>query len=503
MPDSSETKKFSRKLLDAAMRKVYKTYRHRPNFTGADVGYRWDGDEKTDQQVVRVHVTAKLPIAEISDTEVFPPDIDGIPLDVIEGPYKARGASAGEPRNKVPVLMGGVSVGRLDNTAGTLGAIVIDERTGRPAALSNWHVLAGPNGQRGDAVIQPGRYDGGIAQDTVGRLSRWMLDIDGDAAVAELDDVRPWLPIQISSFDAFKGHRKSRLNEVLVKQGRSTNKTSARVDGEGIYRVMYEVQPGHWEARDIEGFKLVPEQDDNADNIEISESGDSGATWYNANDKHAVGLHFAGENDSDPRAERAIACNMSQVLSRLGVRLATYDDIIEMAEAANQPREPKLPLVTTPARSKQQMATGWPWPEQQSPTSFPPSRRMRPGPETSRHRVDRMFDDPRDAYYDRLSDVPARGVLRAEQISVSVYLDTWERLKKSLIRMNFHVFHDLHDGDLIEDKINSPYWHNEIARAVRDGRYFDNVLPDFPWPRDYLPCVTFEHVANVLVDHRA
>ncbi len=104
MTDKSESKKFSRKQLDAAMRKVYASFRHRSNFTGVDVGYRWDGDKKTDQQVVRVHVDAKLPMAELCDGVAFPEEIDRIPLDVIEEPYKARKGSGG-PKRRAPVLM--------------------------------------------------------------------------------------------------------------------------------------------------------------------------------------------------------------------------------------------------------------------------------------------------------------------------------------------------------------------------------------------------------------
>ncbi|MEP2716654.1 hypothetical protein [Pseudophaeobacter sp.] len=533
---TKKKKKFTRKELDAAMLKVYKRYRHRPNFTGADVGTLWRGEEKSDEQVVRVHITAKIPVAELSDTEVFPKEINGIPLDVIEGNYKPRKAS-GNPRHRAAVLMGGLSVGRLNNGAGTLGAIVIDKETGRPGVLSNWHVLAGPEARRGDPILQPGRMDGGRKRDAIARLSRWILDFDGDAAVADLGNARPWLPIQNGSFEAMSGHRKPRLNEVLTKQGRSTRNTSARVDGEGIYRVSYEVQKGQFEPRDIAGFKLVPETDNTTKDIEISEPGDSGSVWCSPRDKKAVGLHFAGESDTDPLAERAIACNVSQVLPRLGLRLATHEDVVEMAEAAARagvnPQFSQQPELTP------QPDGPWPldpwqtdprptdlWPSEVGPSSplpgpapmpFPPPVSTQPAP-LSLHASARavrlpwchILDDPREVYPDH---PPSPLSLRqggqspigigSEGVSEPLYLDTWERLKRSLILRDRPLFHDLSEGDRIEGRMLPPYWHNELAWAIYDMGQFDAVLDRFPAPHAYLPCSTFAHVAKLLMARRA
>ena len=41
---AEKKKKFTDAQLEKAMRKVYQMYRRRPNFTGADIGYRWDGE---------------------------------------------------------------------------------------------------------------------------------------------------------------------------------------------------------------------------------------------------------------------------------------------------------------------------------------------------------------------------------------------------------------------------------------------------------------------------
>jgi hypothetical protein len=76
----------------------------------------------------------------------------------------------------------GVSLGHVDVTAGTLGCLV--RRGGQIFILSNNHVLANVNAAKtGDAIIQPGRYDGGTAADKVATLAAYIpLDFGGDAA---------------------------------------------------------------------------------------------------------------------------------------------------------------------------------------------------------------------------------------------------------------------------------------------------------------------------------
>ena len=65
----------------------------------------------------------------------------------------------------------GVSTGHPDITAGTIGARV--KSGGNVWALSNNHVYADANAaSAGDAVIQPGTYDGGSSSaDDIGMLS--------------------------------------------------------------------------------------------------------------------------------------------------------------------------------------------------------------------------------------------------------------------------------------------------------------------------------------------
>ncbi|MCP4182437.1 MAG: hypothetical protein GY761_03860 [Hyphomicrobiales bacterium] len=327
-------KKYSRDQLNVAMKAAIKRFSHRSNVTGFDIGYQWTKDEPTKELCVRVHVEQKIPTSELESTEVFPPDIDGIPLDVIQGAYKInRATTPADHQARINMLMGGVSCGRPISGTGTIGAIVIDNVTGRPAILSNWHVLVGAQGQIGDPIVQPGPDDKKPEpEDIVAELNRSILGLSGDAAIALLTGARNWLPISYGSYHAPQAIRDSRLGEVLEKSGRTTGQTRARVDGEGIYRIEYEVRPGKYELRDITGFKLVPETPGNPNNDELSKPGDSGSVWINPNSNDAVGLHFAGETNSNPAAEHAIACNMSAVTEELNIRMANFDDLLAAAE---------------------------------------------------------------------------------------------------------------------------------------------------------------------------
>lgn len=327
-------KKPTRSQVDKARLEAEKRFSGRDYVTGVDVGYKWTDGKPTTERCVRVHVREKLPTSALEAAEIFPEEIDGVPLDVIQGHYRIRLAtSPSDHQRRLPFLLGGISVGHRNVTAGTIGALVIDLDDGSPSILSNWHVLAGPTASTGDAVLQPGRADGGVpGSDTIAHLHRSVLDRDGDAAIARLTGSRQWLPMVYGPFDVFSGARLSKLGETLEKSGRTTAQTKGRVDGEGVYFLEYQTQPGVFERHGISGFKIVHEPGGAG---ELSSGGDSGSVWYNATSKEAVGLHFAGEVDPDPTAEHAIACNMPTVMDRLNIRFAEPADLLTAgAEAA-------------------------------------------------------------------------------------------------------------------------------------------------------------------------
>ncbi|WP_428926824.1 hypothetical protein [Marinibacterium sp. SX1] len=422
--------------LNEAYQEALRRFADRQNLTAIDIGRVWKAGRPVDEAAIRLHVTRKQPETELDAAAVFPREILGIPVDVVEGVYRipeAARMSDSRRRGRFPFLMGGMSCSRLDGEVGTVGVIVKDRRTGRAGLLSNWHVLAGPRANPGDPILHPGRIDGGQpAQDEIARLDRWMLDTDGDAAVAFLTGALPWVPLQLGSFTEIAGTRTARLGEVLSKSGRTTGVTTAVVDGIGMYRVNYEVRPGEIEHRDIRGFKLVSLLEGNPHDEELSAAGDSGACWVDSS-QNAVGLHFAGETAPGPDQEHAIACDMGTVMDRLDLEPAGFDDLAsqradtrswaEMSDPRLDGSDP-LPVWGGP----------FPWPAHTPgpmPASFPAPWSGSWGQGWS---DPSPISDPRDAP-DRSPQRPNSGPTRPPEVrrpDVADIVEVWSRLDKAL-----------------------------------------------------------------------
>ncbi len=150
---------------------------NKANVVATGVGYKVRRGEKSDALCVVCSVERKLSPSELRDEERIPPEVDGLPTDVVEtGPIRALQSTTGRFRP----APGGVSVGHRDITAGTLGCVVF--RDGQPYILSNNHVLANSNAANiGDPILQPGPYDGGrLPDDRIAVLSDFVpIEFEG------------------------------------------------------------------------------------------------------------------------------------------------------------------------------------------------------------------------------------------------------------------------------------------------------------------------------------
>ena len=294
----------------------------RPGVTAVDMGFKWSGGEMTDVVSLRVHVASKRDAADLSESELFPSEVDGVPIDVIAASYAPqtlldiRPETAVEGRGeRFKVVPIGVSVGCRFTTAGTLGAKVIDQDSGKEMILSNWHVLAGNrNAHSGLPIWQPGQLDG-RPDDTsaVAELTRWMLG-PYDAAVALLNGKRKVTSKTVEG-SSLLDLISPRLGMMVWKSGRTTGLTQGIIDGIKMKVPLTYPQEGTHLLEQV--FRIVPRP--GVGDVEISASGDSGSVWVDEASGKAVGLHFAGEATRHP--EHALAHNIDVVLEALRVRL--------------------------------------------------------------------------------------------------------------------------------------------------------------------------------------
>ena len=202
--NSRSTSKSERDYIALVRQKAHRHLRM-PGVTSVGVGHRRIRNEETgvyeetDELCIQFTVAKKL-APEILETDGIPPlpesihfdDGEEVPVQVIERTFETTYEIVSNPerdkqrpeissrkqrRSRVDPIAPGVSVSHKNGTAGTIGAIVYDNRTGAPLLLSNWHVLFDASG-RTDEIVQPGQMDSSSVEDNqIGRhlrMSSWI-----------------------------------------------------------------------------------------------------------------------------------------------------------------------------------------------------------------------------------------------------------------------------------------------------------------------------------------
>lgn len=222
-------------------------------------------------------------------------------------------------QQRVRPLVRGASVAHRDVTAGTLGAFVGVGDSDAVHLLSNNHVLANSDrGQPGDAVLQPGAGDGGIARDRVGELLlavRLAPDTPNlvDAALAVVD---PGVEVDPAAHDGPMSGviDATDVTGQVAKIGRTTGHTLGRISAVEVDGVPVGYDSGVYTFDDqveIEGV-------DGA----FSAGGDSGSVIYTVDSRQGVGLLFAGSATGGPGGAGVTYANsLATVLAALDARL--------------------------------------------------------------------------------------------------------------------------------------------------------------------------------------
>lgn len=188
------------------------------NVVACGVGFKQREGKWTDELCVVVSVTKKLPKAQLTAEDIVPQKLGEVKTDVQEiGVVRALQGH----QDKWRPAPGGVSVGHVAVTAGTIGCLV--QREDEIFILSNNHVLANSNnGQIGDAILQPGRYDGGTMADQIATLFEF-VPIDFGLGPVEC----PWAKTTETVLNALAQATGSSHRVMAVRQTAGVNQVDA------------------------------------------------------------------------------------------------------------------------------------------------------------------------------------------------------------------------------------------------------------------------------------
>ncbi|HBU07985.1 MAG TPA: hypothetical protein DEA99_02035 [Candidatus Omnitrophica bacterium] len=253
------------------------------NVVGVGIGEKIRGGFSQGRLCLKIYVEKKLIAKKLTKAEFIPQEISCIETDVEEAGKIIAQSNTGRFRP----APGGVSLGHYQITAGTLGCLVKDKKSGKVLILSNNHVLANSNkAEKGDPILQPGPYDGGKKpKDLIGYLENW-IEINFkkeanlvDAALARpkvSGDVRP----EIMLIGSPQGLTKAKIGMPIQKSGRTTGYTTGKVkDISASVKVNYDNQTALFRGQIL--------------TTNMSQGGDSGSLVLDMKAR-AVGLLFAG-----------------------------------------------------------------------------------------------------------------------------------------------------------------------------------------------------------------
>jgi hypothetical protein len=300
--------------------------------------------KSTGKLALTFYVERKISPSKLRANMALPPTVpeavsgpEAIPTDVV-----VIGRLRPEVNKTRNPVQPGNSVGHVDTSAGTLGAIV--SKGSILHILSNSHVLAlSGTAKVGDNIIYPGDFDGGaMPADLIAKLSGVKKFVTGgdfvnrvDCAIAKPTPARlADLRSEIKGLGIPRGTIKPQRGMKVVKVGRTTGKTTAEI-------------------RDV-NFRFVLEYDevgevgflDQVLCTRYTKPGDSGSLVIDQATGRAVGLHFAGASGG------SVFCPIDEVLKALKVKLVTKAINAPQTKPSKKAPAKKKPSKKKPAKQK-------------------------------------------------------------------------------------------------------------------------------------------------------
>ena len=218
--------------------------------------------------------------------------INALSLDSIEIPSTDDSTTLEQKVDEIArirPLIGGISIGHPQVTAGTLGSIVtFSSHVGEHYILSNNHVMANTNNaELGSPILQPGVLDGGIVEsDKVGALTFFHpIDPSGiefndvDTAIAKIDGDIP-VNCSITSIGQPQEIKAAVVGMDVEKTGRTTGHTYGKI-----------ISVDETTKVNMGSFTTIFQNQ--IASTTMSAGGDSGSVVFERGTKKPVGLLFA------------------------------------------------------------------------------------------------------------------------------------------------------------------------------------------------------------------
>jgi hypothetical protein len=282
-----------------ALEKAIELYLDDPNVSHIDLGYRIrtsKGNQIEPELVVRVHVHQKLTGAEFEEFAALHPDrvIDtqkiGFPVDVIQASYSLQRSKVTAKSNRKQ--QGGLAISnKFSQHCGTLGGKVRDCKSGEEMILSTWHLLSRMGNPDSELDIhQTGQNRDLGEQRFLAKYCRNAISSNLDAAVAKFNEVVS-VTSQQPGIESVVGSAIPQLGLKTIKSGNGTGITRGIITGILGYSIH---QINNEDCIIGPSFHISSESGEQ----KICDFGDSGAWWLEQATLRAVGLHFAGDENS-------------------------------------------------------------------------------------------------------------------------------------------------------------------------------------------------------------
>lgn len=289
--------------LKSALQVALRDLKSNEEVAAVDVGYLYDGEERTDSVGLRVHLRQGP-----TDRRALPLGVGrrpyttshGIVVQNFEAEYQRSAGPAHGTASRTDYhdpVRPGIGVCNTQRASGTLGLLV--RRNEQVLMLSAYHVLSPAVLGQSPEVAQPS------APQIVGKFVGGFDDRTGDAALATIEG-RKVNPAQHTSEVVVSSLAYPTLGALVSKSGAGSDVSYGIVDGIGRYFL-----PGTPQGMD--GFRIVPSVRGRI----LSRNGDSGAVWYDSGTGTGYGLHVAGGTGGP--VPSSVACFLASVLERLDV----------------------------------------------------------------------------------------------------------------------------------------------------------------------------------------